>query len=279
MPTIKDQFQGVLYTKDGEDHINLSAFGETMLGRLSSPEWRRPFFIPHLGEFKSVRGFVQWLATGDDSKRFNEDRMRVGNMSSNDYHTLMIFAKYYQMNSFAGVIRGHSKELELPWVSYKVFTNGVRQYNPWTNYTILAKEMAQHILVNGVRETFPWATRYPAVMGIVNTHIASVMKIMGNPFIPFENMEEHAQAVNKARREAATASRDQRRTQSTVVRRSAPDPFDIDRSVPYSGLLEEPPEQEQPPNTPEYAGMAPLEDGSDEDVVPQHVSHQSVRLT
>ena len=49
------------YGNDGDDHINISPYGKTHLGRLLDPSYVKPFTYPHIGKFNSVLGLWEWL--------------------------------------------------------------------------------------------------------------------------------------------------------------------------------------------------------------------------
>lgn len=197
MATIRDQFQTLLYLKDGEDHVNLSSGGNTTVGRMCSADWRRQFYIPHLGEFISIRAFVQWMATGDEASRMNPPTGRVSNMSSNDYHTLMLFAKYFQMTSFASTIRNEAALLDIPWVSYKQFGTGVRQHNVWTEYNLVVHEYADFIVNNTPKDMFPWDKLYPDVLNIVNGYLEEIVTAQGGTFVPFQELIAKGNSENR----------------------------------------------------------------------------------
>lgn len=188
MASIREQMQTVMHARDGEDHINLSVGGRTQIGRMSALAWNRHFFIPHLGEFAGPRSFVQWIASGDDNYRASAAPGRVSGMTSNDYHTLLLFAKYFQMTSFAGTIRKERDALSLPWVAYKQFNTGVRQYDVWSEYCGVAREYADFIVNNEAGGIFPWAKLYPEVLPIVNKYLQRIVEAQGTTFVPFEEL-------------------------------------------------------------------------------------------
>lgn len=189
MSTIREQLQTVLHARDGEDHVNVSAGGRTNVGRMCAANWSRQFYIPHLGEFSSIRAFAQWMASGEDEYRQSPHQGRVQGISSNDYHTLLLFAKYFQMTSFANTIRNEPQLVLRPWVSYKQFDSGVRQHDVWTEYPLIVREYADFIIHNqNPKDIFPWAELYPDVLLIVNKFLRNIVEGQGGEFIPFEEL-------------------------------------------------------------------------------------------
>lgn len=180
--------QTVLHARDGEDHINLSVGGRTQVGRMCALAWNRQFYIPHLGEFAGPRSFVQWISTGDDERRRAALPGRVSGMSSNDYHTLLLFAKYFQMTSFTSTLRNDASFLELPWVAYKQYSTGVRQYDIWPEYNGVVREYADFIIKQSPAAIFPWAELYPEVLPIVNRYLRKIVEAQGGEFVPFEEL-------------------------------------------------------------------------------------------
>lgn len=55
---------------DGVDHINVSSYGTTEIGRILSPHAKRIFNHPKLGEFYSLFGFLMYLKSGSNANRF-----------------------------------------------------------------------------------------------------------------------------------------------------------------------------------------------------------------
>ncbi len=54
---------------DGEDHINCTNMGSTVLGHSISPQARLPFKHKFAGPFKTLEGFIQYLRNEDDAFR------------------------------------------------------------------------------------------------------------------------------------------------------------------------------------------------------------------
>jgi len=59
------------FKNEGVDHIRISPFADTKLGKITSKDWRHRFFVPHMGEFTSPVCFANWICTGDDDARHN----------------------------------------------------------------------------------------------------------------------------------------------------------------------------------------------------------------
>jgi hypothetical protein len=101
MSLIRDQVRLALRV-DGQDHLNLSVHSKNIIGQLASPESRKRFFIPHLGEFGSPRCFANWMVScGDEALRFSRNRYDISGTTLNVFRLYMLYAKYFQLVSVA----------------------------------------------------------------------------------------------------------------------------------------------------------------------------------
>lgn len=153
MSTILEKFINKL-KGDGQDHIRVSPFGETRLGQVASQDWRRKFFIPHVGEFTSPTCFANWLVTGDEEARHDPKYHVRANVRG--YRDYVLYAKFFQLCGMRNLI---SKEMvDLPFVAYKQHQSGIREYDRWREYASTVKDMIEHILDEnrGTRTPYPW---------------------------------------------------------------------------------------------------------------------------
>ena len=134
--SIKDAIVRVAFKTDGKDHVLVTPFCATQIGKYASMSWRKRFFIPQLGEFISPMAFMSWLCHGDESQRHANNPMRVPYMSKEEflkYQRAGYLAKWYQLASMHGALVKQSKVgdlnlLDLPWVEYKVHTTGLKEF-------------------------------------------------------------------------------------------------------------------------------------------------------
>lgn len=134
--SIKDALVRVAFKQDGKDHVLVTPFCATQIGKYASLSWRKRFFIPQLGEFVSPLAFMSWLCHGDESQRHANQPARIPYMSKEDflkYQRAGYLAKWYQLASMHGALVKQSKVgdlnlLDLPWVEYKVHTTGLKEF-------------------------------------------------------------------------------------------------------------------------------------------------------
>ena len=155
---IKDAMKKIACRKDGVDHIWVSPFASSQLGKIVSLEWRRKFFIPQLGEFISPNAFVAWLFSGDESERMNSSA-RIPIVPKNEFPLLMkalYVAKFHQLTSLKYMlVKGTADgQLDLPWMEYKQHTSGVKEHHRDLKRVGLVKAMVKHILESGSRVPF-----------------------------------------------------------------------------------------------------------------------------
>lgn len=148
--------------KDGTDHIRIDSFADTTLGKLLSRNWRKKFFIPHIGEFLSPECFANWVASGSDEARF-DPKFKV-NKRITMYKELVLFAKYYQICSIRASIAKEMKKYPkvIPFIAYKVHMAGIREMDLWKDYSVEVRSMTNHILdeEKGPKVSYTW-TNYP----------------------------------------------------------------------------------------------------------------------
>lgn len=150
-----------LYKQDGADHVRISPYGKTELGKWLSPEYSRKVTIPHLGEFASVRNLWIWLTTEghpDQIRSVNPKDLerwvkttKVKKGSSLPYFTELIgYAKYQQLVQ-------HKPKLEdstFPLLVYQESKEGFRTSMPYEQWYVSMARNALDAFMNGRKPVF-----------------------------------------------------------------------------------------------------------------------------
>lgn len=149
--------------KDGGDHIWVSPFGSTQLGKLVALKWRKKFFIPQLGEFISPDSFVAWMFSGDESQRQNPSA-KIPQLSKEEFklaRQALFFGKYHQLTALkpalvkeCSAIEGNKPAIELPWFEYKLHLSGIKEHHADTKRVSIVKDMVAHLIRNGSKAYF-----------------------------------------------------------------------------------------------------------------------------
>jgi hypothetical protein len=127
------------YKKDGTDHVLVSPFANTNVGKISSLSWRGNFFIPGLGEFSSPINFAVWCATGDESFR-KAYKVTPPKIPTVLWTQSRLYAKYAQLCALKKFwINEYEGLKSLPWLSYKSHDLGVREYLRDNTHNIIIK--------------------------------------------------------------------------------------------------------------------------------------------
>ena len=185
MAGIKEQLQGQL-RRDGIDHLNISVNAETDLGKIVSPDWRKKFYVPHMGEFISSRAFANWMVSGGDEELRYHTGFYKTNVPVEDFRKLLVFAKYYQLCSMRTSVCNGKGMFELPWVMYKRHVSGVREFDRWTNYPSIIRPLVLDVAQNSGGK-FDWAEHDAEVLECVNDYLE---RITGEDFVAFERLDE-----------------------------------------------------------------------------------------
>lgn len=194
MTGIREQLQTQL-RRDGVDHINISPTGETEMGKIVSPDWRKKFYVPHMGDFISARSFANWMVSGgDESLRYNTGFYKTS-VPVEDFRKLLVFGKYYQLCSLRSVVLNNKNALELPWVMYKRYTSGVREFDRWSSYTSVISPIVQDI-VDNAGYNYDWVNEQNGILQCVNTYLE---RITGEDFIAFELLDDISREANASR--------------------------------------------------------------------------------
>ena len=203
MAGIKEQLQGQM-RRDGIDHLNISTMAETDLGEIVSSDWRKKFYVPHMGDFISARAFANWMVSGGDEELRHYTGFYKTSVPVEDFRKLLVFAKYYQMCSMRTSICNSKDLFDLPWVMYKRHVSGVREFDRWQNYTSIIKPMAEDV-ANNPGGRFDWVNLQPDVLNCVNNYLE---RITGEDFVAFERLDEITRkaAADRAKGQAAEES-------------------------------------------------------------------------
>ena len=159
--SIKEAMIKVAFKNDGGDHILVSPFGGTQLGKYASMTWRKKFFFPMLGEFVSPMAFMAWLATGDEMQRHANNPTRLPSMAKDEYLRYLragYLAKWYQLTALHGAMVKHSKPangidpFDLQWVEYKIHVNGLKEFPQSQLNAEVLKKLARHNCQQGNKD-------------------------------------------------------------------------------------------------------------------------------
>jgi len=163
------------FKKDGLDHIRISPFAETKLGKIVSKDWRHKFFVPHVGEFASPTCFANWLSTGDDDARHNP-KFRVTH-TVKGYLQYVFYAKFYQLCALKGVLESEKELTHLPFVAYKQHQSGIKEFDRWKEYPTEVKSMIEHILDpnRGSKTAYDWEKHFPGLEENIAEIIAAMV--------------------------------------------------------------------------------------------------------
>lgn len=203
MAGIKEQLQGQM-RRDGIDHLNISAMAETDLGKIVSPDWRKKFYVPHMGDFINARAFANWMVSGGDEDLRHNTGFYKTSVPVEDFRKLLVFAKYYQMCSMRTSICNSKDLFDLPWVMYKRHVSGVREFDRWQNYTSIIKPMVEDV-ANNPGGRFDWVNLQPDILDCVNDYLE---RITGEDFVAFERLDEITRkaAADRVKGQAAEES-------------------------------------------------------------------------
>jgi len=162
------------FRKDGVDHIRISTWADSRIGKALAPEYLKKFFIPQYGEFLSPQCFANWLITGNDEARHDINIRGVGKVKG--YSDLVMFAKFFQLCSLERTLAEEYKDL--PFVMYKIHLSGVREYHRWKQYPSQVKDMLLHILDpnKGTKNPYPWDDKYPGLVSMIKEQIESILQ-------------------------------------------------------------------------------------------------------
>lgn len=210
MTSIMDKFVNK-FKKDGVDHVRIALNGDTAIGRMSALEYRKTFFIPQLGSFLTPICFANWMATGDDEAR-HDPTYRV-NKTIQGYLQYVMFAKFWQLVTLRDKLKGEMKAL--PFVSYRVYENGIREFDRWKEYAVVIKDMIEHILDPQRGPKVPFA--YPeGVVATVDARVAEIVRAFR------EAAGEDGAPAGEQRKPAKKHHKKHRQQKTNEVQQAAP---------------------------------------------------------
>jgi hypothetical protein len=177
--TTKEKGKNFTDPRDGVEFINISAIGNTELGRFLSNSSHSKFTHPEYGSFESMIGFWKWYCAKDresvnNAERINVDRLRT--MYGRDAiahaknHVKQCFVKSFRQVIAHAIwykIIANQKMVELmvenklPYisVSYKGDKN-VLVSNPNSDWLVpIYESIAKHLAENGVDVEYSYS--YP----------------------------------------------------------------------------------------------------------------------
>lgn len=128
---MKEAVCSTLIRVDGKDHVWVSPFAGTQIGRLASISWRRKFFIPRIGGFISPVAFVAWLYYADEGQRFSTEPKRLPRMKAEEYNAYqdaLYYAKFCQLANMKPRLEEEKELLNLPWVEYRQHSTGLKEF-------------------------------------------------------------------------------------------------------------------------------------------------------
>lgn len=180
-----------VFVNDGGDHIRVSPYGKTTVGRIASMDWRKKFFVPHLGEFSSSRCFANWLVCGNEDARHNV-RFKV-DKTIKGYRTLMLYAKYHQLCSLKKTLA--NEPTNLVFVAYKQHKSGIKEGTGYRENPVEVKDFIEYILANKDTTKYDWDKNYPGLLGMIDSLVKEILK--DNVHVVKAKQEEVAVPVNE----------------------------------------------------------------------------------
>lgn len=210
------------FNRDGVDHVNVSAYtaySDTEIGKIASPDWRKTFFVPHVGDFITPRAFANWMVSGGKEHLRHSTGIYRTTVPLSHFRTLLLFAKYYQLCGMRAALMTAQNLTNLPWVMYKKHISGVREYDRWDQYPAEVKEMVKYIIQHGSRNHYNDTDA-------IECFDAYMRDITGKDFVPFEEL-------NRITKEKAIerSAADKRRIASTQAQQDVQESPTADATV------------------------------------------------
>lgn len=161
-----------VFVNDGGDHIRVSPYGKTTVGRIASMDWRKKFFVPHLGEFSSSRCFANWLVCGNEDARHNT-RFKV-DKTVKGYRALMLYAKYHQLCSLKKTLA--SEKTDLVFVAYKEHKSGIKEGTGYRENPVEVNNFIEFILANEDTTKYDWDKNHPGLLKLIDSLVKAILK-------------------------------------------------------------------------------------------------------
>lgn len=204
--SIKEAMIKVAFKNDGSDHILVSPFGASKLGKYASMAWRKKFFFPLLGEFVSPLAFMAWLATGDEMQRHANSPTRLPSMAKDEYLRYLragYLAKWYQLTSMHSALSKHVKAagennpFNIPWVEYKIHLSGLKEFPQSQIHAEILKNLTQHNVAKGNKEGLK-SLDYNVIPNFeleeVQNWIDEIVRLKFNLVVPVESEQKGSEA-------------------------------------------------------------------------------------
>ena len=165
-----------IYSTDGADHVRIHPNGETVLGRILTPNWKCVFFIPRLGEFLTPQCFATWLVLGNEEARHDTSYQKYVNMDK--YVNFVMYAKLHQLMRMKKMLTEEDQKgrTKLPFIMYKTHSSGVRELHRWIQYPSSVKDITCHILENSPKVEYDWEGKYPGLREEVNNRVKKMIE-------------------------------------------------------------------------------------------------------
>lgn len=178
--------------EDGKDHIRISRYAETQLGKVCANDFRRNFRVPNLGNFLNPICFANWMVTGNDDAR-NDLHMRT-RMPLEQFQKFVLYSKYFQLLACRDTIVQEYRGL--PMLGYSQYSSGVREMDRWKEYGMEIKKMIEHIAdpERGPKVPYPWEEEFPGLLKLVNDHVFQITGV--DPSAPLPEKKKPAQKKN-----------------------------------------------------------------------------------
>ncbi len=143
------------FKKEGEDHILVSPFAETLAGRVSALNYRLKFETEEFGTFVSPINFVAWLQTGEEANRYSKNvKYKPGRTrQEKEFWTKVLYwAKYQQLKAVKKLQEIDPGVLDMPWAEYRTLPSGLKEFFPNAQRAQDLKKIFEAALKN---EPFP----------------------------------------------------------------------------------------------------------------------------
>ena len=167
------------FKRDGIDHIRISKYGATLLGRILYPNYIKEFYIPKIGSFLSPYCFVNWLNTGYEYNRYNPN-INI-EIYPRKYRNYVVYAKFFQLCRLRVALIKEVEKMfnDLPFLMYNVHATGVKELNKWFEYPSQIKKIVEHILDPnlGPKVQYPWDEEYPDMLNEINEKIKAIINL------------------------------------------------------------------------------------------------------
>lgn len=141
---------------DGVDHIHVSVFGKTPIGKLCSIDFNHEFAVPGIGDFVSPAAFAYWVLTGTLVSAAKQHKFKLPPMKKEvyqEYKKILFLGKFFQMTELREILTRDSKaatgkmtRIDLPFFIYKVHASGLKEILPDQRDAETTKAMLKFII-------------------------------------------------------------------------------------------------------------------------------------